>query len=302
MSGLENGVGYDVQVRAVNAVGDGAWSSTRRGTPAIQNQAPFFAVETLAHEVSESVEVGAAIGSPIAATDPDGDALTYIIPGGHDLFRVDENTGHLRTKATLDADAGVTSHSFFVEVTDALNSSDEEDPAIDDNIDVMINVTDVDEPPEIEIASAGSGVTASGSQLTVQEHHAGPVATFAANDPENDQTLTHEWSLGGIEASGFAITGAGVLSFAAIPDYERPADSSGNNVYDITVSALDSDGKTDSIDAPQCLPVELLEGLEVREPRLAQQARHRPPADAGIPRRAVAAGQPPSSSCSRNSS
>ena len=31
---------------------------------------------------------------------------------------------------------------------------------------------------EIEIASAGSGVIASGSQLTVQEHHAGPVATF----------------------------------------------------------------------------------------------------------------------------
>ena len=41
----------------------------------------------------------------------------------------------------------------------------------------------------------------------------------------------------------FAITDAGVLSFAAIPDYEDPADSGGNNVYNVTVKALDSDGE-----------------------------------------------------------
>ena len=50
-------------------------------------------------------------------------------------------------------------------------------------------------------------------------------------------------------------------------------------------------GELRALDAPQGLPVELLERLEVREPSLAQQARYRPPADAGIPRRAVAAGQ-----------
>ena len=35
-----------------------------------------------------------------------------------------------------------------------------------------------------------------------------------------------------------------MLTFAAIPDYELPADSGTNNVYDITVNALDSDGET----------------------------------------------------------
>ena len=47
----------------------------------------------------------------------------------------------------------------------------------------------------------------------------------------------------------FAVTGGGgVLSFAAIPDYELPADSGGNNVYDITVNALDSEGETGRLD------------------------------------------------------
>ena len=248
ITGLENEVAYDVQARPVNAVGDGAWSSTRKGTPAIQNLDPSFVGETWMHEVSESVDTGAAIGSPTVATDPGGDVLTYTIRGGHDLFAVDENTGQLRTKATLDADASVTRHSFCVEVTDALNSSDEEDPAIDDTIAVTVTITGVDEPPEIDLRSAGSGVTANGSHLAVDENHTGTVATFAANDPESKAGLTYIWSVGGTDRLDFAVTDAGVLSFAAIPDYERPADSGGNNVYDITLSALASDDKRGSID------------------------------------------------------
>ena len=50
-------------------------------------------------------------------------------------------------------------------------------------------------------------------------------------------------------------------------------------------------GELRPLDALQRVPVELLEGLQVGEPRLAQQACDRPPADAGIPRRAIAAGQ-----------
>ncbi len=33
--GLDNGIQYDVQVRAVNSIGDGAWSGTEVGTPAL---------------------------------------------------------------------------------------------------------------------------------------------------------------------------------------------------------------------------------------------------------------------------
>ncbi len=40
LSGLTNGVQYDVQVRAVNAAGDGPWSPTRTGTPLTRPGAP----------------------------------------------------------------------------------------------------------------------------------------------------------------------------------------------------------------------------------------------------------------------
>ena len=82
----------------------------------------------------------------------------------------------------------------------------------------------------------------------LDENHGGTLATFNANDPENQAGLTYTWSLGGTDASDFGITSAGAISFTSTPDYERPLDSGGNNVYDIRVSALDSDGKTGSID------------------------------------------------------
>ena len=82
----------------------------------------------------------------------------------------------------------------------------------------------------------------------LDENHGGTLATFNANDPENQAGLTYTWSLGGTDASDFGITSAGAISFTSTPDYERPLDSGGNNVYDIRMSALDSDGKTGSID------------------------------------------------------
>ena len=40
--GLENLEQYDVQVRGVNRLGDGAWSATQTGTPETTNSAPEF--------------------------------------------------------------------------------------------------------------------------------------------------------------------------------------------------------------------------------------------------------------------
>ena len=105
---------------------------------------------------------------------------------------------------------------------------------------MTVTVIDVDEPADISFAAAG-GVTATNNALSVDENHDGSLAAFSARDPENKAGLTYTWSLGGSDWRDFAITDAGVLSFAAVPDFERPADSGGNNVDDITVSARDSD-------------------------------------------------------------
>ena len=116
---------------------------------------------------------------------------------------------------------------------------------------VTINIRDVDEPADITL-SEGGGVTANDNALTVEENHDGLLATFRARDPENTAGLTYVWSVVGTDRLDFAFTPdtdtlAGELSFAAVPDYEIPADSNRDNTYNITVQALDSEGKTGRI-------------------------------------------------------
>ena len=96
VAGLTNGVEYDVQVRARNAIGEGEWSETLKGMPAIQNTDASFADDTAEREVAEDIAVDSNVGARVAATDPDrGDPLTYSILGGHDLFEIDAMNGQL---------------------------------------------------------------------------------------------------------------------------------------------------------------------------------------------------------------
>ena len=108
---------------------------------------------------------------------------------------------------------------------------------------VTVTVVDVDEPADITFTE-GSGVTANGNALTVDENHDGRLATFTASDPENAVGLTYVWGLEGTRRTAFEISEIGgdrVLSFVSIPDYDLLG--AGNNVYNIAVTALDSGGK-----------------------------------------------------------
>ena len=230
VASLTNGVEYDVQVRARNAIGEGDWSETLKGTPAIQNTDPTFTDDTADREVAEDLRVGGNVGARVAATDPDGDQLTYSILGGHDLFEIDAATGQLRVKAVLDADEGVTSHTLTVEVSDMLNSSDDEDPAIDDSIEVTVTVTNVNEPPLVEGTRAIDHAENEGTALAN--------ARYSATDPERANIT---WSLGGNDGGKFAISDSGVLSFAAEPDFDIKGDRNGDNIYEVTVRATEED-------------------------------------------------------------
>ena len=67
-----------------------------------------------------------------------------------------------------------------------------------------------------------------------------------ADDPDDGDSVT--WSLSGADAASFSISEDGMLSFAASPDFEAPADSDMDNVYTVTVTATDSGDATDAID------------------------------------------------------
>ena len=186
-----------MQVRARNAiVGDSEWSETLKGMPAIQNTDASFADDTATIEVAEDIAVDSNVGARVAATDPDrGDTLTYSIGGGHDLFEIDAGTGQLGVKAALDADKGVTSHTLTVEVSDGLNSSDDEDLTIDDTIEVTIAVTNVNERPMVMGTRAIDHAENEGTALAN--------ASYSATDPEGANIT---WSVGGIDKGFFAIS------------------------------------------------------------------------------------------------
>ncbi len=64
------------------------------------------------------------------------------------------------------------------------------------------------------------------------------VGTIAASDSDG-HTLSYSIS-GGVDAALFAIDpSTGELSFVAAPDYGAPADSDGNNVYEVSISVTD---------------------------------------------------------------
>ena len=211
------------------------------------NSPPEFpTAEDGARSVDENAPARRNIGAPIRATDADSNRLTYSISGADAAsFDVVASSGRLRTKSPLDYESRDT-YSFTMSVTDGLNVYSQYDATVDDTITVTVTVNDVDEGPDIAFTAA-VGVTANDSALTVDENFDGTLATFSGSDPENAPGLTYTWSLAGTDAGDFAISETGVLSFASAPDYERPADSGGNNVYDIIVRALDSSGKAGSI-------------------------------------------------------
>ena len=76
--------------------------------------------------VAESTNAGEAVGAPVAATDAEGDAVTYAL-GGADaaLFAIDEGTGQIRVGAatTLDYEADKNVYEVTVTATDSLGLS-----------------------------------------------------------------------------------------------------------------------------------------------------------------------------------
>jgi Ca2+-binding RTX toxin-like protein/carbon monoxide dehydrogenase subunit G len=79
------------------------------------------------------------------------------------------------------------------------------------------------------------GTTAS---VSIAEN-ATTAATIRAPEPDAGSTLTHS-IVGGADATRFTVkSSSGALSFVPAPDYEKPTDAGGNNVYDVTVQVSD---------------------------------------------------------------
>ena len=99
-------------------------------------------------------------------------------------------------------------------------------------LEVTVTVTELNEGPVV------SGT----ATFTVNENQDLPSAIYTASDPEATGVVTTSitWSVSGRDGGDFTIDReTGVLTFRSLPDYERPADSNRDNVYEVTVRAYD---------------------------------------------------------------
>ena len=196
------------------------------------NVAPEFASTTTSRTVAENTVAGEDIGTPVAANDANGDALTYALSGtDDDSFDIDPGTGQLMTLAALDYE---TKPAYSVTVT-ASDSG-----GLSDSIDVTITVTDVDDVDENvapEFADSEDGARSVAEDTAAGEDIGAPVA---ATDADND-ALTYV--LSGIDAASFdIISDTGQLRTEAALDYDT------KNSYAVTVTATDGHNASDSID------------------------------------------------------
>ena len=96
---------------------------------------------------------------------------------------------------------------------------------------------DVNEPPAMTSAAAVDAAENQTAVIDVQ-------STDPEGETENGGGLSYSLT-GGADQALFSINaGTGVLSFLVAPDFENPADTGANNVYDVQVTVTDSGGLT----------------------------------------------------------
>ena len=173
-------------------------------------------------------ENGTATLHTFRATDPERSAIAWSVSGAdEDYFAISE-TGVLSFASSPNYESPTDSGRDNVyEVTvvardDASNSG---------TLDVVVTVTDQNEGPEI---SGQQSLSFTENQTTERV-----LATYTATDPEDPSALITRWSLTGTDAGDFTIDENGQLTFRNVPNYERPADSGRDNVYNLSVRASD---------------------------------------------------------------
>ncbi len=224
ISGLEAGTAYEAQVHAVNAEGTGKWSASGFGSTlsaAPANSPPEFGeLAAIKLRIAENVPAGTPVGSPVEATDLEGDRLTYSL-GGVDsgMFAIDPSTGQISTdsgaefdfEAPADSD-GDNVYELVLRVMDGNDEDGNADESIDDEVLVLVSVSDVNEAPEFPSFAVEFEVE---ENVPVDTRVGSPIV---ATDPDSDD-LTY--MLAGVGAGLFNIDAAtGQIATAALLDYE----------------------------------------------------------------------------------
>ena len=211
---------YDITVTASD--GDNSRDHNVAITVTNENDIPVFLSPATANAQENQTAAYEA-----AATDADGDPLVYSLSGTDAaLFTIDRDTGEVRFRVAPDFEDpddadGDNVYDITVTAFDGTNRTDHN---------VAITVTDYNIP----VFTSPFVVSVAENQMTAYE--------AAATDDDGDPLV---YRLSGTDAALFTIdANTGEVSFIAAPDFERPGDADGDNVYDITVTAFDGTNST----------------------------------------------------------
>ena len=229
-----DGDGDNSYIVEVTVTDDGSGNLTDVQTLTIKvgnvNEPPLITSNGGGATSTVSIAEGTVAVTTVTGTDPEDDQVTFSISGGADaaLFSMDAS-GALVFKTAPDfadpKDAD-SNNTYIVE----LIATDDGEGNLTSVQNLTITVTNILQDPVI--TSDGGGDTAS---LEIDENIS-VVTTVVATDPDGgglDYTLS-----GGKDASLFNLDIAtGVLTFKDSPNFERPLDDGGDNVYEVIVSA-----------------------------------------------------------------
>ena len=245
----------------------------RESVEADSNDAPAFEDPTDTRKIPENADVGDAVGNPVVADDNDGDdkgRLTYTIDSDSadsSSFSIHKATGQIRVADELDHEegslsgtpGGTASDGIYVITVMVTDPSGE-----NDDINVTITATDVDEAPSVKGANptddpvtthtvAEGGMLLDEADLPNQDNNPFSYQAVATDDPAVEVVSL---LLNGDDAAAFKLVdldGAGSdvvygLAFKEAPNFESPTDANKDNAYKVKVVARDDAGNRGETD------------------------------------------------------
>ena len=225
------------------------------------NGSPDFQEDADTRTVPESTTVGDPVGSPVTATDPDDDTVTYELmaeasPNDRDdeFFNVDMASGQITVAQELDydavgdrtAEATAGQYKIIVRATDPSGSAD--------NIDVTITAENVNEDPvvtgrvELSVTEGITGAYTSLPDAPAEQPSGAGSRNYMRNEyvfeePDYLDSIAR-WHLEGDDGGAFDLSGRfepRYIQFKEAPDFENPTDMNKDNVYEVTLVATDTD-------------------------------------------------------------
>ena len=216
ITGLENAVKYEIQLRALNDSGHGPWSAAETITAELNEPPVVTGNDDLEFQENRTGSI-----TRYTASDPERDPFEWSLTGADESFFSIDDHGYLTFNEPPDFEANLGNvYDLTVVATDTKGNAGE--------LEVKVTVTDVNEPPTVNGRAS----------FSVVENDQSISEPYFATDPEG-ATTTFTWSLGGTDRGDFEISSTGALTFNNVPDYDRPADSGGNNEYDVQIRVYD---------------------------------------------------------------